>query len=129
MLYVRDASIDQITKNKEIQNIKQFLGLKHKQTYTDTKRLRYGHLMIMADQDHDGSHIKGLLINFLQVQFPSLLQIPEFFREFITPVVKVLQGSNPKKPLKLKSFFTLPQYEEWKQARRRGGGRGRAEYV
>lgn len=116
MLNVRDASIDQITKNKEIQYIKQFLGLKHKQTYTDTKSLRYGHLMIMADQDHDGSHIKGLLINFLQVQFPSLLQIPDFFREFITPVVKVWQGSNPKKPQKLQSFFSLPQYEEWKAA-------------
>lgn len=114
MLNVRDASIDQIMKNKEIQNIKQFLGLKHKATYHDTKSLRYGHLMIMADQDHDGSHIKGLLINFLEVQFPSLLRIPDFFREFITPVVKVWQGPNPKKPQRLKSFFTLPQYEEWK---------------
>ncbi|KAI1281234.1 DNA topoisomerase [Xylaria sp. FL0933] len=116
MLNVRDAPIDQITKNQEIQNIKQFLGLKHKQVYTDTKSLRYGHLMIMADQDHDGSHIKGLLINFLEVQYPSLLKIPGFFQEFITPIVKVWQGSNPKKPLKLKSFFTQPQYEEWKES-------------
>ncbi|KAL2278591.1 hypothetical protein FJTKL_14321 [Diaporthe vaccinii] len=115
MLNVRDASIDQIMKNAEINNIKQFLGLKHKTTYTDTKSLRYGHLMIMADQDHDGSHIKGLLINFLQVQFPSLLKIPDFFREFITPVVKVWQGPNPKKPLHLKSFFTMPEYEGWKE--------------
>ncbi|KAI0175785.1 type II DNA topoisomerase [Hypoxylon sp. FL1284] len=118
MLNVRDASIDQIMKNQEIQNIKQFLGLKHKTTYTDTKSLRYGHLMIMADQDHDGSHIKGLLINFLQVQYPSLLKIPDFFQEFITPIVKVWQGSNPKKPLRLKSFFTQPQYEEWKDTHR-----------
>lgn len=119
MLNVRDASIDQITKNQEIQNIKQFLGLKHKQTYTDTKGLRYGHLMVMADQDHDGSHIKGLLINFLQVQYPSLLQIPGFFREFTTPIVKVWQGPNPKKPIRSKSFFTQPQYEAWKEAHRR----------
>ncbi|KAI1258875.1 DNA topoisomerase [Xylariaceae sp. FL1019] len=116
MLNVRDASIDQISKNAEIQNIKQFLGLKHKTQYTDTKSLRYGHLMIMADQDHDGSHIKGLLINFLQVQYPSLLKIPNFFQEFITPIVKVWQGPNPKKPLKMKSFFTQPQYEEWKES-------------
>lgn len=116
MLNVRDASLDQIMKNKEIENIKRFLGLKHKQVYTDTKGLRYGHLMIMADQDLDGSHIKGLLINFLEVQFPSLLRIPNFFQEFITPVVKVWQGTNPKKPQRLKSFFNLPQYEEWKQA-------------
>ncbi|GAB0132708.1 hypothetical protein EsDP_00001136 [Epichloe bromicola] len=128
LLNVRDASIDQITKNQEIQNIKQFLGLKHKQVYTDTKGLRYGHLMIMADQDHDGSHIKGLLINFLQVQFPSLLQIPEFFREFITPIVKIWQGPDPKKPKKLKSFFTQPQYEEWKQSHKGELSRWQSKY-
>ena len=114
LLNVRDASIDQISKNAEIQNIKQFLGLKHKQVYKDTAGLRYGHLMIMADQDHDGSHIKGLLINFLQVQFPSLLKLPDFFRVFITPIVKVWKGPNPKRPIAQKSFFTMPQYEEWK---------------
>ncbi|RKF57463.1 DNA topoisomerase 2 [Golovinomyces cichoracearum] len=115
LLNVRDASIDQISKNAEIQNIKQFLGLKHKQVYNETSGLRYGHLMIMADQDYDGSHIKGLLINFLQVQFPSLLKISDFFREFITPIVKVWKGPNPKKPISQKSFFTLPEFEEWRE--------------
>jgi len=42
LLNVRDASIDQISKNTEIQNIKKFLGLQHKKEYTDTKGLRYG---------------------------------------------------------------------------------------
>ena len=115
LLNVRDASIDQISKNVEIQNIKQFLGLKHKQVYTDTKGLRYGHLMIMADQDHDGSHIKGLLINFLQVQFPSLLKLPDFFQEFITPIVKCWKGPNPKKPISTKYFFSMPQFEDWRE--------------
>lgn len=114
LLNVRDASIDQISKNAEIQNIKNFLGLQHKKEYTDTRGLRYGHLMIMTDQDHDGSHIKGLLINFLQVQFPSLLKIPEFLIEFITPIVKVWKG-DPKNPTKSKSFFTMPEYEQWRE--------------
>ncbi len=114
LLNVRDASVDQISKNAEIQNIKNFLGLKHKTNYTDCKSLRYGHLMIMTDQDHDGSHIKGLLINFLQVQFPSLLRIPEFLVEFITPIVKVYKG-NPKHPKQSQSFFTMPEYELWKE--------------
>ncbi|OBT66159.1 hypothetical protein VE03_05077 [Pseudogymnoascus sp. 23342-1-I1] len=116
MLNVRDASIDQISKNAEIQNIKQFLGLKHKQVYTDpqSQGLRYGHLMIMADQDHDGSHIKGLLINFLHVAFPSLLKLPNFFQEFITPIVKVWKGPNPKTAIS-RTFFTMPQYDEWRE--------------
>ncbi|RAH47239.1 DNA topoisomerase 2 [Aspergillus brunneoviolaceus CBS 621.78] len=114
LLNVRDASFDQISKNAEIQNIKNFIGLQHKKEYTDTRGLRYGHLMIMTDQDHDGSHIKGLLINFLQAQFPSLLKIPEFLIEFITPIVKVWKG-DPKNPTKQRSFFTMPEYEVWKE--------------
>lgn len=114
LLNVRDASIDQISKNAEIQNIKKFMGLQHKKHYDDTKSLRYGHLMIMTDQDHDGSHIKGLLINFLEMSYPSLLKIPGFLQEFITPIVKVWKG-DPKNPKKLQSFFTMPEYEAWKE--------------
>ncbi|KAL2817993.1 DNA topoisomerase, partial [Aspergillus cavernicola] len=114
MLNVRDASFDQISKNEEIQSIKNFMGLQHKKEYTDTRGLRYGHLMIMTDQDHDGSHIKGLLINFLQTQFPSLLKIPEFLIEFITPIVKLWKG-DPKNPTKQISFFTLPEYDAWRE--------------
>ena len=119
LLNVRDASVDQISKNAEIQNIKNFLGLKHKTHYDDCRSLRYGHLMIMTDQDHDGSHIKGLLINFLQVQFPSLLKISKFLIEFITPIVKVWKG-DPKNPTKSKTFFTMPEYEEWRVDNKRG---------
>lgn len=114
LLNIRDASVEQVSKNAEIQNIKNFLGLQHKKEYTDTRGLRYGHLMIMTDQDHDGSHIKGLLINFLQVAFPSLLKIPQFLVEFITPIVKVWRG-DPKRPIELRSFFTMPEYEAWKK--------------
>ncbi|KAL9015708.1 MAG: hypothetical protein Q9185_006903 [Variospora sp. 1 TL-2023] len=121
LLNVRDATVDQISKNAEIQNIKNFLGLKHKTEYTDCRSLRYGHLMIMTDQDHDGSHIKGLLINFLQVQFPSLLRIPEFLVEFITPIVKVYKG-NPKYPSKSQTFFTMPEYENFKEVHKNERG-------
>ncbi|KAK6525539.1 DNA topoisomerase 2 [Arthrobotrys megalospora] len=116
MLNVRDAPADQIAKNAEIQNIKQILGLQHKKSYDEKniKDLRYGHLMIMTDQDHDGSHIKGLLINFLDAQFPSLLKIDKFLLEFITPIVKAYKGPVTK-PTKSKAFFTMPEYEEWKE--------------
>lgn len=114
LLNVRDASFDQISKNEEIQSIKNFMGLQHKKEYTETRGLRYGHLMIMTDQDHDGSHIKGLLINFLQAQFPSLLRLPEFLIEFITPIVKVWKG-DIKNPTKSVSFFTLQEYDAWRE--------------
>ena len=78
--------------NAEITNLKQILGLQQGKAYKDAKSLRYGHVMIMTDQDHDGSHIKGLLINFFHHFFPSLLKISGFLLEFITPLVKASKG-------------------------------------
>ena len=63
VLNVRDANPKQINENKEIINIKKILGLESNKKYKDTRSLRYGKIMIMTDQDHDGFHIKGLLLN------------------------------------------------------------------
>ncbi|CCG81723.1 DNA topoisomerase 2 [Taphrina deformans PYCC 5710] len=109
LLNVRDAAANQVSANTEIQNIKQILGLKHGVKYKDAKELRYGHLMIMTDQDHDGSHIKGLIINYLECFYPSLLSIPGFLIEFITPIVRCTKGKE------VVSFFTIPEYEAWKE--------------
>ncbi|KAI9145964.1 DNA topoisomerase [Paraphysoderma sedebokerense] len=116
LLNVREAAHSSIMSNQEIQNIKQILGLQHGKKYTSTESLRYGHLMIMTDQDHDGSHIKGLIINFLDHFYPSLLKVPGFLLEFITPIVKCTKGKNEV------SFFTIPEYEAWKKANNEGKG-------
>ena len=64
LLNVRDASSNQLLKNEEIQNIKKIIGLKQGVSYNDTSSLRYGKgIIIFTDQDYDGFHIKGLLIN------------------------------------------------------------------
>ena len=116
LLNVREASHTQIMKNEEIQNICKILGLRHGVEYEDTNSLRYGHLMIMADQDHDGSHIKGLLINFIHHFWPSLMKVPGFIQQFITPIVRVTKGS------KSQNFYTIPEYEQWKEATNEGKG-------
>ena len=64
--------------------------------------------MIMTDQDHDGSHIKGPIINFIHKFWPSLLEIEGFLVEFVTPIIKVSRNGNT-----LKSFFTIPEFEAW----------------
>ena len=63
--------------------------------------------MIMTDQDHDGSHIKGLIINFIHHFWPSLLKLNGFMKEFVTPIIKATKGDQ------VKSFFTIPEYESW----------------
>ncbi|KAK2536200.1 hypothetical protein Q9233_003409 [Columba guinea] len=91
MLNVREASHKQIMENAEINNIIKIVGLQYKKNYEDReslKTLRYGKIMIMTDQDQDGSHIKGLLINFIHHNWPSLLR-HNFLEEFITPIIKV----------------------------------------
>nr|GEY19174.1 DNA topoisomerase 2 [Tanacetum cinerariifolium] len=96
LLNVREASPKQLQENAEIQNIKKILGLQHGKNY---------------ENDHDGSHIKGLLINFLHSFWPSLLKVPNFMLEFITPIVKATN----KKTKKVLSFYTMSEYEAWKE--------------
>ncbi|XP_033100510.1 DNA topoisomerase 2-alpha-like isoform X2 [Anneissia japonica] len=110
VLNVREASHKQIMENAEINNIIKILGLQYKNKYTEEdtlKSLRYGKVMIMTDQDQDGSHIKGLLINFIQTNWPHLLRY-RFVEEFITPIVKATKANDKK------SFFSLPEFEQWK---------------
>jgi DNA topoisomerase II len=120
LLNVRDATHSQIMANAEISAIKQILGLQQGKVYTDASTLRYGHLVIMTDQDYDGSHIKGLIINFIDHFWPSLLKIPGFLLEFITPIVKATKGKGPQK--QEISFFTIPEYETWKENNNDGKG-------
>ena len=80
-----------MVNNEEILNVVKIMGLKYGQNYSDEKSLktlRYGHIMIMTDQDQDGSHIKGLVINFIHHNWPSLIR-SNVLEEFITPIVKV----------------------------------------
>ena len=71
LLNVRDAETKKILANEEIKNLVDIMGLKFGTKYdsTNIKTLRYGKLMIMSDQDVDGSHIKGLVINFIHSKF------------------------------------------------------------
>ncbi|XP_075262608.1 DNA topoisomerase 2-alpha-like isoform X2 [Convolutriloba macropyga] len=110
LLNVRDSTTQQIIGNAEINNIMKIVGLQTKKKYDeadDLKNLRYGKIMIMTDQDQDGSHIKGLLINMVHHFWPGLLR-KNFVEQFITPIVKVSKGSE------VISFFSLPEFDEWR---------------
>lgn len=111
LLNVREASTSQINSNQEITDIKKIIGLKSGTTYTkeNISELRYGAIMIMTDADEDGSHIKGLIINFFDYFFPSLLEIKGFIQILVTPLVKVTKGNQ------ILSFSNLRAYKLWKE--------------
>ena len=107
MLNVRECATQKILKNQEVQYLMKILGIKIGENYTDVKNLRYGSILIMTDQDVDGSHIKGLIINFIHTFWPSLIKINGFVRQFITPILKATKGSE------VHSFYTIPEYKKW----------------
>ncbi|CAI5737339.1 unnamed protein product [Hyaloperonospora brassicae] len=120
LLNVRDASMAQLGKNAEFAHLCTILGLRmddHYGTKDARLKLRYGRVIVMTDQDHDGSHIKGLLFNLFHTFWPELLEQDGFISEFITPLVKVSPSSKragAKHELETRRFFSLPEYFEWK---------------
>lgn len=106
-LNVRRASMADIGKNDELKNIINILGLEFGKKYTDTKKLRYGKVVLMSDEDADGKHIKGLLMNIFDTFWPELLHL-DFIYEFITPIVRIEKGKV------YKYFYRLGDYKKWK---------------
>lgn len=117
-LNVRECTKAQEASNEEINNIIKIMGLKQGKKYLsidDLKTLRYGRIMIMADQDVDGSHIKGLIINLFHAKWPELTKYPNFITCFSTPIVKLTKGKGKKK--NTVSFYTMTEYDEWKKTK------------
>ena len=110
---VRDASTKQLTSNQEFSDIKKLVGLQKGKVYNSVSELRYGRIMIMTDADHDGSHIKGLLLNMFDYFWPSLVDIG-FLVSMVTPIIKATKN---KKEV---SFFTVSQFKEWHTANNSG---------
>ena len=119
LLNVRDVSVKAALENAEVAALVAILGLDFKKSYAGQspaeRGLRYGRVMIMADQDVDGSHIKGLLVNLFHTYWPQLLassagESNGFLEQFITPIIKARQGEKI-----VREFFSLRDFETWRK--------------
>jgi len=106
MLNVRDASASSVSGNDEISNLKKILGLQNGVQYDNTSKLRYGGIILLTDADVDGIHIRGLLLNFFSVFWPSLLKIG-YVHTLNTPILRATKRN------KVKLFYNDKDYKEW----------------
>ena len=112
LLNVREAGAAQLLANEEIKSLKMIIGLKQGEDYSNDEKfnsLRYGHVLLLTDQDVDGSHIKGLFINMLHSLWPSLVKRENFVQSLNTPIVKAIKGKDTI------TFYNLTDYENWKE--------------
>lgn len=114
LLNVGTCREDQYANNEEIKAIKEALGLREGTDYsTDSamNTLRYGGgVIILSDQDVDGMHIRGLIINFFRIKFPSLLR---------RGYVKIMETSLLRVPYRVGKktktllFYYQKEYNDW----------------
>jgi DNA topoisomerase-2 len=98
ILNTRNEKPTKIASNEVITNLIKIIGLKYDVDYNLDKNyetLRHGKVLIVVDQDTDGTHIMGLFTNFIEHLFPSLLKRKEpFLVSLQTPLVRVYVSKN-----------------------------------
>ncbi|MEV7097144.1 DNA topoisomerase IV subunit B [Amycolatopsis sp. NPDC051045] len=104
ILNVQKASLGDTLKNAEIASIVQVLGAGTGRTF-DLTTMRYGRVILMADADVDGSHIRTLLITLFAKYMRPVIEDGRLYAA-MPPLHKlVTKGRNPE------THFTFTQRE------------------
>jgi DNA gyrase subunit B len=104
ILNVQKASLQQVLDNAECSAIVQVLGAGSGRTF-DLSALRYGRILIMADADVDGSHIRTLLITLFAKYMRPVIEAGRLFAA-MPPLHKVTtKGRNAE------TIYTYTQQE------------------
>jgi DNA gyrase subunit B len=104
ILNVQKASLGDTLKNAEIASIVQVLGAGTGRTF-DLSTMRYGRVILMADADVDGSHIRTLLITLFARYMRPVIEDGRLYAA-MPPLHKITtKGRNPE------THFTFSQRE------------------
>jgi DNA gyrase subunit B len=103
ILNCQKSTLEKISKNAEIMTMIDAFGLKKdpktmKLTY-DKDDLRYGKLIIAADADVDGAHIRNLFYTFIWNFCPQLIE-EGYVYSLVAPLYKVTIGKDTYKYLR-----------------------------
>ena len=106
-LNVTGIGVAKILENREIANIFRILNVG---PHSDGKGLRYGRVAICSDQDSDGAHICGLLLNFLVTCLPEVVASrPGFLQRIVTPLIRATKKRGSEEV----AFFCMQHYRDW----------------
>ena len=96
--------------NAEIQGMITAFGLeiKDNKVVLNEEKLRYGKIIIMADADVDGSHIRILFFTFIWKFCPELIQ-KGYIYAAVPPLYRIIQG---KKSFYLKDDAALEEFRK-----------------
>ena len=104
ILNVQKASLADALKNAEVASIVQVLGAGTGRTF-DLSAMRYGRVILMADADVDGSHIRTLLITLFARYMRPVIESGRLFAA-MPPLHKITtKGKNAE------TIFTFTQSE------------------
>jgi DNA gyrase subunit B len=104
ILNVQKANVQQVLDNAECSAIVQVLGAGSGRTF-DLGQMRYGRVMIMADADVDGSHIRTLLITLFAKYMRPVIEAGRLFAA-MPPLHKITtKGRDPQ------TVYTYTQQE------------------
>jgi len=94
MLNVLKVDLHKALQNKEINGLISAFGLEIKdgKVIVDETKLRYGKMIITADADVDGSHIRILFLTFIWKFCPELLQ-KGYIYAAVPPLYKATMGT------------------------------------
>lgn len=105
VLNTERARIDQIIKSDKFKNLIVAVGAGISEQF-DIEKLRYHKIIIMADADVDGSHIKCLYLTFFYRHLPDVVKTGHLFIA-MPPLYKLEHGKIKK------YFYTEEEKEEY----------------
>ncbi len=102
VLNVERARLNKILANKELKSLIIAIGTNIGEQF-NIEKLRYHKIILMADADSDGMHIKTLLLTFFYRYFPALIQhgyvyvaIPPLYRISSGKITKYVYSDEEK---------------------------------